>query len=445
MRGLRSFAGLLVVLLALGAYLYFVESKREPGDGGEKKDKVFAVEADKINEVTIRSQAGDTTILRQTGTEWAIVSPAAAADRTEVSGITSNLASIEIQRVLDENAADLKQYGLAEPRVQVSFKSGGQEHQLLLGDKTPSGTDLYAKLADQKRVFTVSSFLESTFNRGTFDLRDKTVLKVDSDKIDSLEIVTPVRSMRFGKTGSEWQLTEPPGRGDSTAIDALATRLAGTQMKTLTEADAKDYAQYGLEPPAATVRVASGSAQSTLVIGGSAGEGSVFARALPRADVFTIDASLLDDIRKEPSEYRQKDLFDARGFNATRLEITRAGQTTAYEKTRVKNKDGVDEDKWRQAAPAVRDVDSARVEALLAALAAARAVSFVDSAAKTGLETPEVAVTIQFGPDNEKKNERVSFARSGADGFAARAGDPAVARVEPAAIDAIIKALEDIK
>jgi len=219
-RGLRSFAGLLVILIALGAYLYFVESKRTPGDDAEKKDKVFAVEADTIDEVTIKSQTGDTTTLRRNGTQWAIVQPAAAAaDPAEVSGLTSNLASVEIQRVLDENPADdLKQYGLAAPRVEVSFKSGGQEHRLLLGDKTPSGTDLYAKVADQKKVFTVSSFLDSTFNRGTFDLRDKTVFNVDREKIDSLEIVTPLRTMRFGKTSAEWQMTEPAaGRADSAA------------------------------------------------------------------------------------------------------------------------------------------------------------------------------------------------------------------------------------
>ena len=32
MRGLRSFGGLLVMLIALGAYLYFVESKRPAGE-----------------------------------------------------------------------------------------------------------------------------------------------------------------------------------------------------------------------------------------------------------------------------------------------------------------------------------------------------------------------------------------------------------------------------
>ena len=49
MRGLRSFVGLFAVLIALGAYLYFVESKRMPGDDAEKKNRVFAVESDAID------------------------------------------------------------------------------------------------------------------------------------------------------------------------------------------------------------------------------------------------------------------------------------------------------------------------------------------------------------------------------------------------------------
>jgi hypothetical protein len=65
MRGLRSFVALLVILIALGAYLYFVESKRTPGDAADKKTKVFAVEADKIDEVTVRSESGDTTTLKK--------------------------------------------------------------------------------------------------------------------------------------------------------------------------------------------------------------------------------------------------------------------------------------------------------------------------------------------------------------------------------------------
>ena len=151
----------------------------------------------------------------------------------------------------------------------------------------------------------------------------------------------------------------------------------------------------------------------------------------------------LDDLKKDPSEYRQKDLFDARGFNATRLEIVRAGQTFAFEKTKVKNKEGQDEEKWRQLTPQARELDQPAFDTLLSALTAIRATGFVDAAAAKGLSTPELAATIKF--DEGKKEEKVALAKSGADGFASRAGEPGAAKVDASAIDAVTKALQELK
>src|SRR6185503_13026459 len=108
-------------------------------------------------------------------------------------------------------------------------------------------------------------------------------------------------------------------------------------------------------------------------------------------------------------EYRQKDLFDARAFNTTRLDVVRAGQTTTFEKTKTKNKEGQEEEKWRQVAPTARDVDQTKVENLLSALTAARATSFVDSAAKPGLDKPELTATVKS--DEGKREEKVTLAK----------------------------------
>ena len=158
MRGLRTFLGLFVILIALAAYLYFVESKQTPGsDTDEKKEKVFAVETEKIDEVTVKSASGERTTLKKAGSDWQIVAPLqVASDGTEVSGITSNISTLEIQRVIDENAADLKEYGLAEPRIEVTFTADGKQQTLQIGDKTPPGSDLYAKLAAARINITAS-------------------------------------------------------------------------------------------------------------------------------------------------------------------------------------------------------------------------------------------------------------------------------------------------
>ena len=447
MRGLRSFLGMVVVLIALGAYLYFVESKRTPGDDGPKKEKVFAVEADKIEEISIKAESGEQTTLKKTGTEWQIVAPETARpDSAEVSGLTSNLSTLEIQQVVDENAADLKEYGLAQPRVQVAFKAGGQDHGLLIGSKTPPGTDLYAKRPADNKVFLIPSFVESTFNRKTFDLRDKTAIRVDRDKIDTLEIALPERTLRFTKANGEWQMIAPaPGRADFSAVDGLAGRVGGLQMKSIAASEGGDLKKFGLEKPAATVRVGTGSSLATLAIGSKAEDG-LYARDASRPAVFVIDATLLEDLKKDPFEFRQKDLFDARSFNSTRLEIVRAGQTHAFEKTKGKNKDGQEEEKWRQVSPQTRDVDQAKVESLFTAITGARATGPAGTTAKPGpakIDTPELTVAIKY--DDGRKEDRVAFGRSGTTALASRAAEPAPVAIDAATLDGIVKALEEIK
>jgi hypothetical protein len=442
MRGLRSFIGLLTILIALGAYLYFVESKRTPGGDVEEKPEVFTVESEKIDEITIKSESGDTTTLKKSGTEWQIVAPAPAqADSSEVSGILTNLSSLDEQRLIDENPGNLEEFGLAKPRIEVTFKAGGQEQRLLIGSKTPTGADLYAKTAAAPKVFLIASYLDSTFNRSTFDLRDKTALKIERDAVDSLEITTADRTLKFGKIEGEWQVTQPAvPRSDASTIEGLLSRIDGLQMKSVASADGSELSNYGLDKPAASVRVGSGSSQATLLVGSAAEEGTVYAKDASRPEVFTIESSLLDDLKKDAGEYRQKDLFDARAFNTTGIEVARGGATTVFEKTTVKDKDGKEEQKWKQTAPAGKDVDRATIDTLLSSLTSARADAFVDKApaeAKT-----EAVFALKF---DDGKQERVTFQRAGADAYAIREGSPGAAKLAASTLDQILKSLDAVK
>jgi hypothetical protein len=433
MRGARSLLVLIVIAAGLGAYLYFVEMKRAPGDAPEKHDKVFSVEADKIDEITIRSEKGEKTTLKKSGSDWQVVSPAgngpSAVDQSEVSGITTNLATLEQQRVVEEKAEDLKEFGLAEPRIEVAFKAGSAEQKLQIGSKTPTGSDLYARLDGQPKVFLISSFLESTFNRGTFDLRDKSVLKLDADKVDSLEVTTKDGTLRFGKSNAEWHILSPAeSRADPVTIGSLVSRIGSLQMKSM--APGNDVKTYGLDSPAATVRVGSGSSQATLLVGKTAEEGTVYAKDASRPSIFTIESSIVDEVKKGADEYRQKDLFDARAFNTVRIDITRGAEKHTFEKAG---------DKWKQLAPTAKDADNAKVEALLSAATGARATSFVD---KAPAGTPELVVAVKF---DAGKTESVSFYRAGAEAFAVRSGSNGASKIDPPLIDDIVKALEALK
>ena len=128
MRGLTSTLILVVVLAGLGAYIYFVDSKRPAAsaDGSSAtKEKVFTVEADKINELRITYQ-GESSLLKKAEGGWTMIEPTQIeADPPEAIGVATALTNIEIVRVVDENATDLEQFGLANPSITVAFKADG--------------------------------------------------------------------------------------------------------------------------------------------------------------------------------------------------------------------------------------------------------------------------------------------------------------------------------
>ena len=149
MRGIWSTLALVVVLAGLGAYIYFVESKRpDTGssiEGEPAREKFFTVETDKINEVKL-TYKGQTTLLRKTDAGWKIVEPTPSdADPPEAISLAQAISNLESVRPVVDNPSDLKQFGLAEPPITVEFKAeNGVSGSFKLGNKNPTQTDIYA-------------------------------------------------------------------------------------------------------------------------------------------------------------------------------------------------------------------------------------------------------------------------------------------------------------
>jgi hypothetical protein len=449
MRGLKSTIALVVVLAGLGAYIYFVTWKQDAtADSTNKQEKVFVgLEADKIEEITVRSEKGDTTSVKKESGAWQMTAPVAAkADESEVSGITTSLGQIAVARVIDENPSDLKEYGLATPRIEINFKASGDKdyRKLYIGEKSPTGADLFAKRNDEKKVFLIPAFQESSFNKGTFDLRDKTLWKFERDKVDSLDIVTGGKSLAMTRATGDWKITRPvEARADFGAVEGLIGRLQTAQMKSIVTEQAPspaDLKKYGFDKPDATVNLTTGSARATLVVGGKADDNTVYVRDESRPVVMTMDKSLVDELKKNADEFRKKDLFEFRSFNASRVEITRNGQTVAFEKTKGTGENAPDV--WKRMSPTAGDVDKEKIDNMLSRLSNMRAASFVASEAKTGLDKPAMTVHVKF--DDGKKEERVTFGKNGDEVYASRPGEPGAAKADTSDFTEINKTLDEI-
>ena len=451
MRRLRSTLLLLVLFLAIGGYAWFVERERPPAAEADVNEEAFDVAAGRVTDLTVNAENGDVTVLTRTENQidWMVTAPVGTeADDNAATAIATTLAALEIRRVVEEEAADLAPFGLAEPTVSVTFATpDGEPATLSVGDETPTGGEHYAAVGS--RVILVADFVESTLNRTTFELRDRSILEFTGPDVGSLAVQQGDGMLRFAKTDSEWRIVEPlAARADFGLVEAMVGRLGSGEMVSIeSEAAAADVLEpFGLAAPRLTATVEVAGEGHTLLVGDENPEATVYARDAARDLVFTIDAALVDDLTRGADTYRQKDLFDFRPFNATALTVVRDDRTIRFAKGPAAEDEDTEDDApagqevWRRIDPAPADVDQPQMDALLRALSELRADSFVENRRGTGLDEPLAAITATFDDDEE---ERVLIGRSG-DGtsYGLHGDEPGAAVLDADAVDAALDALD---
>ena len=461
MRGARSTLVMLVVFLGLAAYVYYVELERRPASETPPNEQLFDTESDSITTLTLAVDGDETSLAKNDGGEWELTAPVVArADATEVSSITSRLASLEVNRVVSEEPMDLEPFGLSAPAVQVSFRADDDEaeHRLLIGKTTPTGTDRYAKLESSDRIIMVASNLDSAFRKTSFDLRDKTILDIEALDVDRLEVDIDGSTIAFTKDGGDWRIAEPwEVRADYGTVQGLVGRLSSGQMRSVVTENPTDDGDddFGLSDPAAVATVQVGSATASLRLGSAAPGGARYAQDASRALVFTVDESLGVDIERGAAEYRDKNLFEFRPFNARRIAVAGPDVTATFEKIAsepTEDAEGDDaEETWRRVEPSDMDVEQSDMDDLLSELSGLRADSFVDSRSELGLSDGNLLITITVRYDDSTADEdadpleeRVRLWRTGDDTYAVHGDEPGAASVDTQSVDGALEVLATV-
>ena len=167
-----------------------------------------------------------------------------------------------------------------------------------------------------------------------------------------------------------------------------------------------------------------------------------WARVAARPAVFSVNNGMAEELKKTPDNFRRKDVFEFRPFNATRFEILRGTETRSFERVKGTGENAVDT--WKQIAPVAKAVDSSNFEGALLEFSNLRADAFADRAdASTGLAKPVATVTVKF--EDGKKEEKVVLGRGGDSVYASRADQPGAMKLETAKFDAAVKKLDAIQ
>jgi hypothetical protein len=432
---IRSLIVATFVFLALAGTLYWSEHHK-PADEISKASANSAPAILKLNEASITqlelkpNGAKPIALKKSDSGSWQIVQPKPfAADQSAVSGVLSSLSSLNSERVVEDKASDLKQFGLDHPAVEIDVtERDNKNHQLLIGDATPAGGAVYAMLAGDPRVFTMASYSKTSIDKSLNDLRDKRLLTVSPDKISRLDLLAKNQEIEFGRSKDEWQILKPkPLRANSTQVGELVGKLTDARMDLNgSEKDAADNASaFAKAAPVATAKVTSDSGTEELQVRKS--KDTYYAKSSVVEGVYKVDSSLGQALDKKLDDFRNKSLFDFGYSDPSKIEMHSG--SAAYFLT----KGGADW--WSNG----KKMDSGSVESLIGDLRDLSASKFVDS----GFASPTIDLTVT-SPD-AKRVEKVSIAKSG-DGFVAkRENDPTLYYLEPGPVDALQKAAGDLK
>jgi hypothetical protein len=452
----------ILVLGGLFSYYWFVERKTEPKPEGERERvTVLSLDKAKAREVTIAA-AGEKIDLVKQGKGWKVTAPfSAPADGSAVDSILSSLEKLQADEVVTEKTDDLAQYGLVRPRRTVSARVEGAKAPLVVefGAKAPDGSSVYAKKPGASKVYLVASWVESSFDKKPFDLRDRDLLHVKRDDVRQLEVAGPEGAYALSRTDAgEWVFTKPlDTRAGRWSVDGLLGNIEGLRMDSIAveNAGSRELARYGLEKPVRTLRlVLKDGATRSLELGSGIVEPSstptpspspgakpekptkYYARPDGSGLVAVVPATLVDDLAKGMGELRAKRLLEVATYEVDGLDLVLDGTKKSYRKTTVKDKGGVDKTQWKRTAPDPKEVDTAKVEDALFKTGVAVA-SFIDqpqAPSAYGLDAPALKLTVKA-----KGESWIEVGKKGGDFFARRDHDSAVLKLDPAKAEELLK------
>ena len=169
----RVTVGLLAVLIALGAYVYFGSPSSGPSGPGsltpttkvaDTQLEVWSVEENQIQSVSV-NRGGQTAGVERTGEEWKLTPSGEPADRLRVNSLVFRLATIRATYRI-ASATNDAEFGLAAPSIVATVRlANGESRTLTMGGKAPAESGTYVRKDGDTAIYLVSNALAQDLER----------------------------------------------------------------------------------------------------------------------------------------------------------------------------------------------------------------------------------------------------------------------------------------
>ena len=419
------------VLAVLGGVLYWSNHHKPTETVQASVDtppKILSLNESDVSRVEIRKKDGADLVLQKQDGRWQITAPQQLrADDSAVSGMILSLSSLSSDRLVEDKADNIGQFGLSSPALEVDVSAKNDTHKLLIGDDAPTGNGSYAKLENDPRVFTIASYTKSNIDKGVNDLRDKRLLTAEPDKVSRVDLNANGQQLEFGRNKDQWQILKPkPLRTDSFAVDELVRKLTDAKMDLSSDDERKAASTFASGKPVATATLTTDSGNQELQV--RKNKDDYYAKSSIVAGVYKVSTDVGEGLTKKLDDFRNKKIFEFGYTDPDKIEIHESS------KPHFLTKGG--DDWWSGDG---RKLDLASAESVLDKLRDLQATKFVDS----GFGTPilEADITSNSG----KRIEKVRISKSNGNYVAKRENDPTLYVVDSKAVEDLQKAVGELK
>jgi hypothetical protein len=168
----RVTVGLLAVLVALGAYVYFGPTPSASPAGPTPATKaqppqqieLWGVDESQIQTVTVQ-RAGQQAGVMRSGDTWQLTPSGEPADRLRVNSLVLRLAKVNATYRVTTATNDAE-FGLTSPAMVATVGlAGGDVRTLTVGSKAPAESGTYVRAGGDSAIYLVSNALVQDLER----------------------------------------------------------------------------------------------------------------------------------------------------------------------------------------------------------------------------------------------------------------------------------------
>ena len=249
----RTTIFLFLVLIAAGAYMYYVEQPKQ--EAAAKKKTLYEAKAEDITALKLVYSDREIDLAKQ-GDVWRMSKPVdAAGDESAVKSLINTVVSCEVTKELKEPSSDVKAYGLDAPFVTMTLTAGDKQlPKALFGKTAPVGSAAYVQREGEPAVLLVNSSCRAGADKQVKDLRDKTLIEFKDEDVRTLQIQRAGVTFTLGRKDSGWEITPGPYKADDNSVRTYLSSLRTVRAVEFPDDAPKDLAPYALDQPRLEVR-----------------------------------------------------------------------------------------------------------------------------------------------------------------------------------------------